>query len=70
MTYYMSCKGVEITDLDGNKCINMAQMAVGSAILGYSNQELVKTVNLTSQNGVNCTLNSPEEVYLSKNFLS
>ena len=33
-TYYASCKGVEIKDLEGNKFIDMAQMAVGSAILG------------------------------------
>ena len=37
-TYYSSCYGVEVTDLEGNKFIDMAQMAVGSAILGYSNR--------------------------------
>ncbi len=68
-TYYSSCKGVEIIDLDGNKFIDMAQMAVGSAILGYSNKELVKAVNKSSEYGVNCTLNSPEEVYLSEKLI-
>ena len=68
-TYYSKCKGIEIIDLNGNKFIDMAQMAVGSAILGYSNKELVSAVNKTSLNGVNCTLNSPEEVYLSEKLL-
>ena len=47
----------------------MAQMAVGSAILGYSYQDLVNAVNMASKNGVNCTLNSPEEVYLAEKLL-
>ena len=68
-TYYSSCNGVEVTDLEGNKFIDMAQMAVGSAILGYSNADLVKAVNKASENGVNCTLNSPEEVYLAEKLL-
>ena len=68
-TYFSSCKGIEVTDLDGNKFFDMAQMAVGSAILGYSNNELVSEVNKASENGVNCTLNSPEEVYLSEKLI-
>ena len=65
-TYYSYCKGVNVIDLEGNKFIDMAQMGVGSAILGYANEELVSEVNKASENGVNCTLNSPEEVYLSE----
>ena len=68
-TYFSSCKGVEVTDLDGNKFIDMAQMAVGSAILGYANQDLVEAVNEASKKGINCTLNSPEEVYLAEKLL-
>ena len=68
-TYYSSCKGVEVKDLEGNKFIDMAQMAVGSAILGYSYKDLVNAVNIASKNGVNCTLNSPEEVYLAEKLL-
>lgn len=68
-TYFSSCKGVEVKDLDGNKFIDMAQMAVGSAILGYANKELVKAVNKASKKGINCTLNSPEEVYLAEKLL-
>ena len=65
-TYYSYCKGVNVIDLDGKKFIDMAQMGVGSAILGYANDELVAEVNKASESGVNCTLNSPEEVYLSE----
>ena len=68
-TYYSSCQGVEVYDLEGNKFIDMAQMAVGSAILGYSNKEVVSAVNKASNSGVNCTLNSPEEVYLAEKLL-
>ena len=31
--------------------------------------DLVKAVNKASENGVNCTLNSPEEVYLAEKLL-
>ena len=43
-TYYSKCHGVKITDLDNKEYIDMAQMAVGSAILGYSHSELVSAV--------------------------
>ena len=36
--YFSSCKGVEVTDLDGKKFIDMAQMGLGSSILGYANE--------------------------------
>ena len=36
-TYFKS-SGVTVTDLDGNKYIDMAQMGIGSAILGYETQ--------------------------------
>ena len=47
-TYFSRCRGVEVWDLDGNKFIDMAQMGIGSAILGYSNEyvnERVKKFN-------------------------
>ena len=33
-TYYSKAKGCEIWDLDGKKYIDMAQMGIGSSILG------------------------------------
>ena len=68
-TYYSKCHGVKITDLDNKEYIDMAQMAVGSAILGYSHSELVSAVNEASINGINCTLNSPEEVMFAEKLI-
>ncbi len=68
-TYYSYCKGINVFDLDGKKYIDMAQMGVGSAILGYAPKELVNEVNRASKLGINCTLNAPEEVYLTEKLL-
>jgi glutamate-1-semialdehyde aminotransferase len=68
-TYYSKSSGVEIIDLDGNSFIDMAQMGIGSAILGYSNPELTSAVSEAIKDGVNCTLNSPEEVLLAEKLI-
>ena len=68
-TYFTNCSGVEVNDLDGNKFIDMAQMAIGSSILGYANPELNDAVTEAIKNGINCTLNSPEEVFLAEKLL-
>ena len=67
--YFSSCKGVEVTDLDGNKFIDMAQMGLGSSILGYANEELTEAVCEAAKGGVNCTLNSREEFDLANLLL-
>ena len=43
----------------------MAQMGIGSAILGYAHPELTNSVAEVIKDSVNCTLNSPEEVLLA-----
>jgi glutamate-1-semialdehyde 2,1-aminomutase len=68
-TYFSKCKGVRVTDLNGNTFIDMAQMGIGSAILGYANPELTEAVVKAAEHGVNCTLNCPEEVYLAERLL-
>jgi len=67
--YFSRAKGCEIWDLDGNKFIDMAQMGIGSAILGYANEELNVAVNRAIDGGVSTTLNAPEEVYLAERLL-
>ena len=42
--YFSAASGVEVQDLDGNSFIDMAQMGIGSAILGYANPELTESV--------------------------
>jgi glutamate-1-semialdehyde 2,1-aminomutase len=68
-TYFSECLGVNVTDLDENSYVDMAQMGIGSAILGYANPELVDAVCRAAKSGVNCTLNCPEEVELGGRLL-
>lgn len=68
-TYYTKAKGVEIWDLDGKKYIDMAQMGIGTAILGYGDDEVNEEVKKAVDNGVNATLNAPDEVYLAERLL-
>ena len=68
-SYFSKSSGVEVTDLDGNIFIDMAQMGIGSAILGYGNLELTNSVTDVIKDGVNCTLNAPEEVLLAEKLL-
>jgi glutamate-1-semialdehyde aminotransferase len=67
--YFSKAEGCDIWDLDGNKYIDMAQMGIGSAILGYANKELNVAVNAAIADGVSATLNAPEEVYLAEKLL-
>ena len=68
-TYFDSAHGVNVVDLDGQSYIDMAQMGLGSAILGYANPELTESVSRAIHKGVNCTLNAPEEVELAEKLL-
>lgn len=68
-TYFSRCEGVTVTDLDGNTYTDMAQMGIGSAILGYAHPELTEAVVRAARDGVNCTLNCPEEVWLAERLL-
>ncbi|MFQ5787165.1 MAG: aminotransferase class III-fold pyridoxal phosphate-dependent enzyme [Thermodesulfobacteriota bacterium] len=68
-TYFSKSKGIEIWDLDGNKYIDMAQMGIGTAILGYNQDEVNHAAKEAIDKGVNTTLNAPEEVYLAEKLL-
>ena len=68
-TYFSRTKGVEVWDLDNNKYIDMAQMGIGTAILGYNNKDVNDAVREAIDKGVNATLNAPEEVYLAEKLL-
>ena len=56
-TYYSKAKGCKILDLDGNSFIDMSQMGIGTAILGYCNDEIDSAVKEAINNGV-----APSEV--------
>jgi glutamate-1-semialdehyde 2,1-aminomutase len=68
-TYFERALGVEIWDLDGQRYIDMAQMGIGAAILGYAHPEVNEAVSECINKGVSTTLNAPEEVYLAEKLL-
>ena len=68
-TYFSRAKGCRIWDLNDNEYIDMAQMGIGAAILGYCNEEVDSAVKKCIESGVSTTLNAPEEVYLAEKLL-
>lgn len=58
-----------VEDLEGNRFTDMAQMGVGSSILGYAHPELTRSVQEKVAMGVNCTLNCSEEVRLAEKLV-
>lgn len=67
--YFSRARGAEIWDLDGKRYIDMAQMGIGTAILGYCDRDVDSAVKSAIDRGVNTTLNAPEEVYLARRLL-
>lgn len=67
--YYTKAKGVEITDIDGNKYIDTALMGVGACVLGYADVDVNKAVKKAVDAGSMTTLNAPEEVELAKELI-
>lgn len=63
--YYASAKGCEVTDLDGNRYIDMTIMGMGACVLGFADPDVDAAVKRTIDNGVAATLNAPEEVALA-----
>lgn len=68
-TYYSKAKGCLIWDLDDNVYIDMAQNGIGTAILGYSDEDVDRCVITAINKGINTTLNAPEEVDLAQKLL-
>lgn len=68
-TYFSRAKGVQVWDLDGKKYIDMAQMGIGTCILGYADKDVNCAVGRAIAQGVNSTLNAPEEVELAQKLL-
>ena len=64
-TYFKKAHGYNIWGIDGKKYIDMAQMGIGSSILGYNNEFVNSHVKKIIDEGINTTLNSYEEVKLA-----
>lgn len=65
-SYYRSCKGIDVVDLDGKRYEDFSIMGVGACILGYGDPDVDAAVKAAIDNGVMCTLNAPEEVELAE----
>ena len=68
-TYYTKAKGINIWTLDNKKLIDFSIMGIGTAILGYSNNEIDTKVKKAISEGINTTLNCTEEYQLAKEIL-
>lgn len=64
-SYYASAKGAEVTDLDGNRYVDMTIMGMGACVLGFADPDVDAAVKCTIDSGVASTLNAPEEVELA-----
>lgn len=65
-SYYTKAKGIEVTDLDGNRYLDFSLMGVGSCILGYADTDVNRAVKKAVDAGSISTLNCPEEVELAE----
>ena len=66
--YFKKAKDTYVWDLNGKKYLDMF-CAVGTSILGYSNDKVNRSVFSNIKKGNLTSLNCPEEVYLSKEIL-
>ena len=51
--YYSKAKGVKIWDLDNNEYTDMAQMGIGTCILGYCDDDVDTKVKQAIDTGIN-----------------
>ena len=65
-SYYSRAKGIEVTDLDGKKYLDMGSMGITACILGYADPDVDTAVKEAIDCGVACTLNAPEDVKLAE----
>jgi glutamate-1-semialdehyde 2,1-aminomutase len=69
-TYFSKAQGCNVTDLDGNKYIDMSLMGIGTNTLGYGHPEIDEAVRRVVDAGNMSTLNCPEEVFLAEKLIA
>jgi len=69
-TYFSKAKGCNIWDLNKKKYLDFSLMGVGTNILGYANNRINNKIKKIIDESNMSTLNSYEEVILSKKLLS
>ena len=68
-SYYQHNSGIEVTTLDGIKMKDFSIMGIGACILGYTDSDINRAVKVCIDKGNMSTLNSPNEVELTKLLL-
>ena len=68
-TYYKKAKGCKVWDLNNNVYYDFAGMGVTACVLGYSDDDINKSLSKGIKNGSMCTLNATEEIDLAKELL-
>tara|TARA_Y100000817_G_C16851940_1_gene542396 strand:- start:873 stop:2180 length:1308 start_codon:yes stop_codon:yes gene_type:complete len=68
--YYKKAKGCKVWDLNNKVYYDFAGMGVTACVLGYSNNEVNKSLINGLKNGSMCTLNATEEVDLARELLN
>ena len=68
-SYFSEAKGCLVTDLDGEKFIDMTIMGIGTNTLGYGHDEVDAAVMETIRKGNMSTLSCPEEVLLAEKLI-
>ena len=68
--YYKKAKGCKVWDLNNKMYYDFAGMGVTSCVLGYSNDDINKSLIKGLKNGSMCTLNATEEVDLANELLN
>lgn len=68
-TYFTEAKGVEVTDLDGNKYLDFSIGGIGATVLGYADEDVNKAVIEVINKGSASTLNPYEEVLLAEKLI-
>ena len=67
--YYKRAKGCKVWDLNNRMYYDFAGMGVTACVLGYSDNDINKSLNQGIKNGSMCTLNATEEIDLAKELL-
>lgn len=67
--YYSKAKGCKVWDLDGKEYTDVSYMGIGANVLGYADAAVDDAAKSAIDNGSMCTLNAPEEVYLTEKLL-
>jgi aryl-alcohol dehydrogenase-like predicted oxidoreductase len=68
--YFSKAQGCFIWDLNGKKYLDFSLMGIGTNTLGYANKKINLSIKKIIDNSNMSTLNSYEEVILSKKLLS